>query len=243
VDRQIRLLQGLPKFVEFGEFLSLKGYYFVLSVFGVPALIDTLVTLLRSLDATSLAFRQKKLIKALITCRNRNALVFVTNLCQCVDMSLHIARHNLPLNLTGFEQEALALYAVILGHQEVRSLIAGQREPLLLAQMLISEMPSEACVVLANYPFSEKQKGLVLQAQLLPSVAQVAETGIHALVAFHRLLVLLDQVDLASYPVEIATVLANHPEFAQDAVLMQKLEGILPATPVATQDDGLLLEL
>jgi serine/threonine protein kinase len=229
VDRQVLILHGLPKLVDFGEFLCLKGYYFVLGLFRVPALVDPAIDLLRTLEVCALAFRQTKLINILISCKHKSAVAFLTDLCKCRDMALHIAKHNIPLQLDGLDFEAIKLYSAIMSHQEVRPFIAGHREPIILVKRTIRDQPVEACIVLANYPFTHSQTSVVLKANFVPLVAHAADAGIHALAAFHRLLVLLEADDLARYSTEIAEVFAKHPMFTRDAALMEKVGPLLPS--------------
>ena len=227
-ERQRAVVSLLPRMVDFEQFLCMKGYRFVLSLFSkTETVIDETISTLRTLGLGSKAFRQAKLMRALIRSRNRNALSLVVDLCTCEDVGVYVTNNYIPLNFEPeFAQYALMIYGSLLGHAQNRSVLSSQEEPLDLAISKIQEFPAEASTVLALYPFSENHAHLIVQVQLIPTLARLSQTEVRALSAIHHIFVLIPSSYLAQYAQIITWLLKNHHQFYQNEPLIEKLAAI-----------------
>ena len=227
-ERQRTVVRMLPKILDFEQFLCMKGYNFVVSLFTKgEAIIDETVAVLRTLNLGSKAFRQANLMKALITCRNKNALMLVRDLCTCEDVSVYVTSNYVPLNFgREFVQYALMIYGSLLGHAKNRAVLSSQQEPLELAIDHVNEYPAEASTVLALYPFSASHAPLIVQVQLIPTLAKLSQTEVRALSAIHHILVLTPASYLAQYAKIITWLLKTYHQFYQNQPLIKKLSEI-----------------
>jgi serine/threonine protein kinase len=221
------VIRMLPRMVNFEDFLSLKGYFFVVSLFQCSEeVVVEIVNLLRTVDVTSMAFRQQKLIHCLSTCPNAGALQLLADLCKCKDIATHIAKHHLPFVVEGFRAELLLIYCNIVVYPEVRQRIADHEQPLRLAKDVVGENPNLACLLLSQFPFGEGHVKLIVQLGLLTEVFRVVSVEPRAIVALRQLFLVLPLNVLVAYSHDIFQLLDYNSELSQDAVLLKKLEPI-----------------
>jgi hypothetical protein len=242
-NRKRIVLRALPRMINFEEFLCLKGYFFIISLFqGSETVLDELIQLLRTVDKSSMAFRQTKLIQSLTRAHHIGALGLLADLCQCADIARHVMKHSLPFRLQGFDVQLLIVFVNMLTHPEVKHGIAEYDQPFVIARRLIREQPSLACAVLANYPFGPQHFDVVLSIGLLPEVIRAAFAERNALAVVHHLLVLFPPGGLMGFADILAPLVGQHPELAQCEALASKLAPFLRNATTAQPSPEPLIE-
>ena len=233
-ERQAKMLRLLPNLVNFEKFVSMKGYLFIVSCFKLPpVVVDEVINALKTINILSKSFRQQRLITALATSKNRNALQFLSELCKCEDIASHVAKHDIPfpaaddnLGLDNFSDhsilfDVLKIYESLLLHGTVRSFVKPIKQPLILAEILIKEYPKESCNVIALFPLDEQE--ILWESNILPRVAEVADTEYKGLIVLHKLFATLPESELVKHSIIIQNAIRNHSEFYRDNTLIQKL--------------------
>jgi hypothetical protein len=241
--RKCELLRLLPRMVDFEEFLSLKGYFFIVSLFqSSPAVIRELVPLLRTIDRNAMAFRQTKLIGCLAAANDAGALALLADLCACPDIARHVAKHALPFAVRGFDAALLAIYANVLAHAECAPAVAEYDQPFVLARRAIREHTRLATAVLACYPFAERHIDVAISIGLLPELIAAPFRDAAALPAVHRLFVAFPIEVLAGFAPNIAVLVKRFPELAQSEAVAQKLAVVLRNAVAAPASVGSLID-
>lgn len=246
-ERQATIVRSLPKMTNFEKFVAMIGYNFVISLFSkTEIVVDALAESFRTLEITSKAFRQRKLIVAMSHSTNRNILLFLADLCQCYDIAEQVAKFNLPISQEGLEFEILTIYSKLLNHEQLIETISSLEEPMYVARVSIELHPELACRVLAQYPFNEGHLDFVNQMQLIPSLYDNIKFQQQAITALQHLLIAMPSKYLETYPEIINSLLDKYPQFYENQSLLQKLSQIpgivvkqnVPQTP---QPEPLLL--
>lgn len=227
-ERQRVVVCLLPQMVNFESFLSTTGYTFVVSLLTrTETVVDETINVLRTVDISSVAFRQKRLIESLCNSCNVNAHAFLSELCACSDIASFVLQNYIPLSFkSNYASSALKIYGSLLMHVEGRSVLATVADPLDLAINHVMELPLESSVVFALYPVAEHHVGALVASQIIPKLTKLSETEYKALSALHHLFVLMPTQSLAQYTTIINVLLQRHPEFYQNQSLIQKLATI-----------------
>ncbi|KAK8842885.1 hypothetical protein M9Y10_025751 [Tritrichomonas musculus] len=232
-DRKLKILECLPKILDLEQFLRLKGYSFIVSLFSSekpsnsPKVIQMSVKMLRTIPLSSKGFRQVKLISSLSKCLNDDALLFLADLCNYEDIAKQVADHYIPFNVKiGQEIILLKIYRNILKFPKLRQKVAECLQPVHLAAVTIHDYPNEVCECLVNYGFVMDHSKLIINIDLIPKIAEVASQTPLALKLLSKIFFICSVEDLAEYKEIIHELLQNYGQFFKDQNIYLKLASI-----------------
>ena len=210
VDLQVHVVQMFPTILDFELFVAQKGYTFTVSLFSMqPPVVSALVQSLRSIDLSSKAFRQVKLINCLATSTNPDVTQLCADLCEYPDIAEYIASNSLPINNNN-DREILWLYHNLLLHPQVIDKVSSQSEVLYIASRKLEEIPFEVCQTLQNYRFNGGHVQIIAQLQLVKLLVHVCSRNMSAMNVLKNILYILPQEALIEQKDIILPLVKNH---------------------------------
>ena len=191
VDLQAHLVQIFPTIIDFELFVAQKGYTFTISLFSMlPPVVSALVESLRSIDLSSKAFRQVKLISCLASSTNPDVTMLCADLCEYPDIAEYVATNCLPINNNN-DREILWLYHNLLLHSQIHDKVSSQTEVLFIASRKLDEMPFEVCQTLENYSFNQNHVPIIINLQLIKLLSCTCERNMYAMNVLRNIFFLL----------------------------------------------------
>lgn len=226
--RKSSIVRNLPSMVDVEQFLCLKGYSFIVSLFSMnPIVIDATVQILRTIPLTSKGFRQVKLISCLSHSKNESTLELLRDLCQYEDIAKQVADHDIPFeSVKGQEILLLRIYKNILNFHDIRSKVAECQQPISLAAVALHDEPVEVCQCLINYPLLMTDADLILALGLIPIFADVADKTELALKILSNIFVICPLDSLADYKEIIDELIQKYKQFFINENIYLKLTSL-----------------
>ena len=223
-ERQRHIVERLPNMVDLQNFLCMRGYSFIVSLFSMTSIVvEAAVQTLRTLPLSSKGFRQVKLISSLARTRNEEALAFCADLCEYDDIAEQIVEHDIPFSVESMDLPLLRIYRNLLRHEKLRSKISNCFQPLYLAKAVMKGNEQEACEVLSNYPIVMSHADVIINLDLITTVAEARFVTDQAMKILANIFVICTVSQLASYATLIESLVTEHKQFFADENILLKL--------------------
>ena len=213
-DLQNHILIILPYLLNFEEFLSMKGYNFLISIFiSNPNLVPSLIKSFRTIDLSSSSFRQSKLLNLLCKSNIYESYLLISDLCEFEDISEYIIIKELPFNSISFDQEILFIYFNLLKHYHLRYLISQQIEPLIISSRFKDISPFEVCQTLSKYQFNYLHSQIIIDNDLFTFFLQIINFNFLALKILIKMIPILDINYLLIFSNELKLLIQRHQKY------------------------------
>ena len=226
-DIQAHLVRTFPAMTDFEFFVAQKGYQFVVSLFSMSQqVVNALVESLRSIDLSSKAFRQVKLISCLADSDNPNVTMLCADLCEYPDIAEYVANNELPINNHN-DREILWLYHNLSMHSQLHERISAQTEILYIAARRINEIPGEVCQTLENYEFIPAHIGIIAELQLIRALIGISERNSSALKILCNLFLIVPIEQLSEQKMLIGPLVKQHRIYFKSLEMkLSQIEGL-----------------
>jgi serine/threonine protein kinase len=225
--RQATIVRMLPSILDFQQFLCMKGYSFIVSLFWMDAVVvDAAVVALRLIPFTCKGFRQVRLISTLARCPNENALALCADLCDLDDIAEHIVDHALPFDIEGMELALLKVYQKLYLKPKLRPKIGDIVQPLILARGAMAHNEVEVCQFLLGFHFLMQHSDLIVQLDLIGALAEASLVTELAIKVLAKTFAICGVDQLSNYATLIERLVQDHRQFFADENILLKLIAI-----------------
>ena len=214
INRQVNIIKKLPYMVDIQQFLCLKGYSFILSLFSLDTpVINATAEMLRSIPLSSKGFRQVRLISTLTTTPNENTLQLCADLCEFEDIARHVAEHDIPFSISGFELSLIKIYKNLLRFPNLRATVSKLSQPLTLSAIAVHDDPIEVCECLCNFEFAMSQSKLIIDLGLIPMIAEFVDQTPLAIQILSNVFAICSREELAEFKDIIDDLLSKYKDY------------------------------
>ncbi|OHS99669.1 TKL family protein kinase [Tritrichomonas foetus] len=225
--RQVDIIRNLPKMVNLEQFLSLKGYSYICSLFSYPPeIVDSIIKSLRTVPLSSKAFRQVKLISAIASTPNVSSLQLCADLCQFEDIAQHITDHNIPFSITGMDIQIIRIYKNLLKFPKLREKVSTLHQPIVASAIALHDDHIDVCECLINFNFSIVHSEFIINTGLIPVLISIAEELPLAMNVLTKIFAVCSQEELLEYKPLIDELIQKHQQLFIEENVYAKLISI-----------------
>jgi serine/threonine protein kinase len=229
--RQAQIVRILPNAIDFQQFLCLKGYAFIVSLFGMaPIVIDATVAVLRQLPLSSKGFRQVRLISTIARTPQVSTLQLCAELCDFEDIAIHIIKHDVPFQIRDMDIWLIRIYHKLTKHKSVKEKLSALDQPLVLARAVIKEREVEVCQFLQGFHFLMSHSQLIMELDLISALVDAIPKTDLALKVLSKIFAICSVDELGYYEIAIKWLREAYKQFFSEENILIKLLTIGPST-------------